>query len=196
MRCRMESPSDEAMRCRFAVNQSLAIRSNHQALHFLGVIYLMQAAESNPPFAGQEKAQEGIALLNEQILTRGVDDAYPHSAYLTHVARWYSHAGALIPQRQWEELRRVAQTALNRFPKDDSVSNAVANRQRIASSEGLSIRHRITPLNVGRSRHLRRRLVAVPACIAGRERRGRVAPEAGGRAAQRVFSRQFVRFPA
>ena len=59
-----------------------------------------------------------------------------------------------------------------------------ANRQRIASSEGLSIRHRITPLNVGRSRHLRRRLVAVPACIAGRERRGRVAPEAGGRAAQ------------
>ena len=76
------------------------------------------------------------------------------------------------------------------------VTKLVANRQRIASSEGLSIRHRITPLNVGRSRHLRRRLVAVPACIAGRERRGRVAPEAGGRAAQRVFSRQFVRFPA
>ena len=64
-------------------------------------------------------------MLNEQILTRGVDDAYPHSAYLTHVARWYSHARALIPQRQWEELRRVAQTALNRFPRDDSVSNAV-----------------------------------------------------------------------
>ena len=113
------------------INQSLAIRpNNHQALHFLGVIYLKQATESNPPFAGQDKASEGIQLLNEQILTRGVDDAYPYSAYLTHVARWYSHAGTLIPQRHWEELRRVAETALNRFPNDDSVRNAANEVER------------------------------------------------------------------
>ena len=71
----------------------------------------------------------------------------------------------------------------------------VANRQRIAKSGGSFIRHRITPLKVGRSRHFRRRLVAVQACIAGRERRERVTPQAGDWAAQRVFSRQSVRFP-
>src|SRR5208337_3180677 len=65
----------------------------------------------------------------------------------------------------------------------------VANRQRIAKFGGSFIRHRITHLNVGRSRHFRRRLVAVPACIAGRERRKRVRPEAGDRETQREFSR-------
>ena len=48
------------------VNQSLAIRPNHQALHFLGVIYLRQAAESNPPFAGQEKRKRASRCLTSR----------------------------------------------------------------------------------------------------------------------------------
>src|SRR5262249_25887353 len=44
-----------------------------------------------------------------------------------------------------------------------------ADRQRIANSGGSFIRHRIPPLNVSRSRHVQRRLVATPACTARRE---------------------------
>ena len=76
------------------------------------------------------------------------------------------------------------------------VNTLGANRQRIAKSGGSFIRHRITPLNVRRGRHIRRRLVAVPTCTPGGERHRRVAPEAGDRVVQRVFSRPFVRFPA
>jgi hypothetical protein len=73
---------------------------------------------------------------------------------------------------------------------------STANRQRIAKSGGSFNRHRITPLNVRRGRHIRRRLVAVPTCTPGGERHRRAAPEAGDRAAQCVSSRPFVRFPA
>ena len=48
-------------------------------------------------------------------------------------------------------------------------SSLGADRQRIANSGGSFIRHRITPLNVSRSRHVQRRLVATPACTARRE---------------------------
>ena len=58
-----------------------------------------------------------------------------------------------------------------------------ANRQRIANSGRSFLRHRITPLNVSRSRHVQRWLVAVPANTAGRERCGRMAPQGGDRAA-------------
>jgi hypothetical protein len=73
---------------------------------------------------------------------------------------------------------------------------AVANRQRIVSSGGSFSRYRITPTNVGRNRHVRRRLVSVRACTARREHRRGVATEAGDGAAQRTFPRQFMRFPA
>ncbi|HMB04885.1 MAG TPA: hypothetical protein VKP69_14240, partial [Isosphaeraceae bacterium] len=52
----------------------------------------------------------------------------------------------------------------------DDCTAPLANRQRIVQSGWCFFRHRITPLNVGRSRHFRRRFRAVPACIAGRER--------------------------
>ncbi len=58
-----------------------------------------------------------------------------------------------------------------------------ANRQCIANSGRSFLRHRITSLNVSRSRHVQRWLVAVPANTAGRERCGRMAPEGGDRAA-------------
>ncbi len=58
-----------------------------------------------------------------------------------------------------------------------------ANRQRIANPGGSFLRHRITPLNVSWSRHVQRRLVAVAANTAGRERCGQMAPEGGDRAA-------------
>src|SRR5512135_1036192 len=71
-----------------------------------------------------------------------------------------------------------------------------ANRQRIVSSRGSFFRHRITPTNVGRNRHWRRRLVSVPAGTAHREQRRGVKTEAGGGAARRASPRQFLRFPA
>ena len=86
--------------------------------------------------------------------------------------------------------------SLLRLSGEETAIKAGANRQRIAKSGGSFIRHRITPLNVRRGRHIRRRLVAVPTCTPGGERHRRVAPEAGDRVVQRVFSRPFVRFPA
>ena len=64
-----------------------------------------------------------------------------------------------------------------------------ADRQRIAKFGGSFIRHRITPLNVSRSRHVQRRLVAVPVSTAGRERRERMTLAGGDRGARRLFSR-------
>src|SRR5512144_3063122 len=61
---------------------------------------------------------------------------------------------------------------------------------------GSFFRHRIPPTNVGRNRHVRRRLVSVRAGTARREHRWAEATEAGGGAAQRAFPHQFKRFPA
>jgi hypothetical protein len=64
-----------------------------------------------------------------------------------------------------------------------------AIRQRIANSRGSLIRHRITPLNVSRSRYVRRRLVAVPGGTARRQPAGRSALKGSFRVAGHRFSR-------
>src|SRR5512135_326974 len=66
----------------------------------------------------------------------------------------------------------------------------------VPNSGGSFFRHRITPTNVGRNRHVRRRLVSVRAGTARREHRWAAANEAGGGAAPRAFPHPFKRFPA
>src|SRR5512135_1373266 len=73
------------------------------------------------------------------------------------------------------------------YPEEQNRTWLKRANHRIGYMSRSFIRHRITPLNVGPSRHLRRRLVAVPACIAGRGRREPVTSEARDRAAHRLF---------
>lgn len=113
---------DHAENC---LNQSLALYPNsHQTLNHLGILYLLQARDSLNPAAGQTKASEGMRLLMEQIRGRGDYDAYPYHAYLTHVSRWYMHAGNLIPQEDWEALRKVGTEARAKHRMDDGIRAA------------------------------------------------------------------------
>jgi hypothetical protein len=114
------------------LNQSLAINSNsHQTLHYLGIIYLMQAARSSNAITAKEIADDGIGLLTTQIRERGDYDSYPYSAYLTYVVRWYEAAGTLITSNEWEALRKVGLEATRKYPKDDVVKEAAKEVEKL-----------------------------------------------------------------
>jgi len=113
------------------LNQSLNIRpSSHQTQHHMGILYLMQAIESDQPGAVADRADEGIKLLAQQISSRGHEDSYPYVAHLQYVTKWFLHAGDLIPPRDWEGLRQVARQAKSDYPFDEMVLEAAANVER------------------------------------------------------------------
>ena len=103
--------------------------------------------------------------------------------------RWRSRLRA-------SEYQAMVNLSVHYNPIREVTPSLSANRQRIVSSGGSFFRHRITPTNVGRNRHWRRRLVSVTAGTAHREQRRGVKTEAGGGAARRASPRQFLRFPA
>lgn len=113
------------------INQSLAIYPySHQTKHHLGCLRLLQAAKSPNPVILQERANEGITLLTEQIQTKGDENSYPYHAYLVYVCRWYQRAGTLISQQEWEKLRSVGKEATKKYPRDDMVTTAVSEVER------------------------------------------------------------------
>lgn len=114
------------------LNQSLAIRpKNFQTLHHYAVLRLIQAVQADNPGAVQETANEGIAILRSQIAARGDEDAYPYGAFLTHVARWYARAGALVSSKDWDDLRAIGREAIAKYPRDDYVRDAEKEANRL-----------------------------------------------------------------
>lgn len=108
------------------LNQSRGLYPNsHQTEHHMGIIYLMQATKNPSSVASQERAKDGIAILKEQIRTRGDFDSYPYGAYLAHVLRWYVAAGKLTSGADWEDLRRVGQEAKAKYYRDEIIRSAV-----------------------------------------------------------------------
>jgi hypothetical protein len=94
------------------INQSLGIYPySHQTKHHLGCLRLLQAAKAPNPAISVDRANEGIALLTEQIQTKGDENSYPYHAYLVYVCRWYQRAGTLISQKEWEKLRSIGKEA-------------------------------------------------------------------------------------
>lgn len=113
------------------INQSLGINPySHQTKHHLGCLRLLQAAKSVNPATSVDRANEGIALLNEQIRTKGDENSYPYHAYLVYVVRWYQRAGSLISQKEWEHLRNLGKEAIRKYPRDDMVTAAVNEVER------------------------------------------------------------------
>ncbi len=113
------------------LNQSRALYPNsHQTEHHMGIIYLMQASLNPNSVASQERAKEGIAILKAQIRSRGDFDSYPYGAYMAYVLRWYVSAGRLIPDADWENLRRVGQEATKKYFRDDIIHSAANDIER------------------------------------------------------------------
>jgi len=113
------------------LNQSRALYPNsHQTEHHMGIIYLMQASKNPGAVASQDRASDGIAILRDQIRTRGDFDSYPYGAFLAHVLRWYVAAGKLIPDNDWEDLRRVGHEAKAKYYRDEIIRSSVDNVER------------------------------------------------------------------
>jgi len=108
------------------LNQSLALfPQNHHTLHQLGILYIKQAIKHKNPVTIQDKANEGIKLLEEQIRIRGDYDSYPYAAYLEHVSRWYCHAGkSLISSDHWDGLRQMSSEASRKYPREEYIIKA------------------------------------------------------------------------
>lgn len=108
------------------LNQANAICDNvgadpFQIKHQLAILYLSKAIRLTPPTMAVDLADAGIALLEELIQSRGDKDAYPYSAYLTYVTRWYVHAGRLVTEVQWRALQQRAKEAERRYPLEDTI---------------------------------------------------------------------------
>jgi hypothetical protein len=108
------------------LNQSLNIYpSSFQTKHQMGVLYLLQALDSDNVDVGHDKARHGIEQLEEQILARGNEDSYPYHAYLTYVGRWYAKKGTAVSDAEWEALRAVGREAKGKYRLDDGIRDVV-----------------------------------------------------------------------
>ena len=99
-----------------------------QIKHQQGILYMTQAAQTNPALLGVERAKQGIALLNGLIQERGDTDSYSFNGYTEYVMRWYVHAGTIVSDKEWESLRALAKLATKKYPRDDMACN---NRDKI-----------------------------------------------------------------
>ncbi len=98
------------------LNQSLGIRQNFQAEHYMGVLFLKRALYRDHPSEAAADAKKGEEILREQIRDRGDSDPYPDSALVTHKFRYLRKYGTTKLQEEMEELKQLAESGVRNHP--------------------------------------------------------------------------------
>lgn len=105
------------------LNQSLGIRYNYQAEHYMGVLFMKRALfRQNATEAGAD-VKRGEDILRQQIRDRGDTDAYPYSALITHKFRYFKKYGSSRLQEELTELKELAETAIRKHSRDESLQD-------------------------------------------------------------------------
>ncbi len=93
------------------LRQSLGIRDNYQAWHYMGVLFLKRAYCEVDAVTAFGFAKEGERFLREQIAGRGAQDPYPAAALVEHKMRYLSKHGSPRLVEELDELHRLAKEA-------------------------------------------------------------------------------------
>lgn len=94
------------------LNQSLGIRHNYQAEHYLGVLFMKRALYRDSTSEAAADVKRGEEILRQQIHDRGDTDAYPYSALLTHKLRYLRKYRTVRFKEELEELKELGEIGL------------------------------------------------------------------------------------
>lgn len=106
------------------LNQSLGIRQNYQAQHYMGVLYLKRALYRENDNEAAADVKKGEEILRQQIRERGDSDPYPYAALVTHKFRYLKVYGSLNLEGELEELKELAETAVRKHPRHGPLTDA------------------------------------------------------------------------
>jgi ABC-type phosphonate transport system ATPase subunit len=103
------------------LNQSLGIRQNYQAQHYMGVLFLKRALYWENAGDAATDLRKGEEVLRQQIRDRGDKDPYPYAALITHKFRYLRKYGSTNLQEELTELKELAEIAVTRYPLHEAL---------------------------------------------------------------------------
>jgi hypothetical protein len=106
------------------LNQSLGIRENIQARHYMGVLFLKRALYQENATLAALDAKQGEEILRQQIRDRGDTDPYPYAALVIHKLRYLKKYHPTKFSEELEELKDLAQLGLQKHPLENSMKDA------------------------------------------------------------------------
>lgn len=106
------------------LHASLSIRDSVQAWHYLGVLFLKQAAADPNDGNGADLAAKGEEILRRQIRDRGHEDPYPYAALVEHKLRYLQRHRSSRFNAEVEELFSLSRVGVEQHPFDDAIKAA------------------------------------------------------------------------